>query len=92
MTSPQTIPFVNCRGETLVGVLYFAAAASNAAALLCHGMESDKSSAKLIFRAERLAVRGIHALRFDFSYVGESSDRFENLTDAQRWMRHWIGW
>jgi putative redox protein len=57
-----------------------AAGRAGGAVILCHGMESDKNSEKLIFLARRLAERGILALRFDFAYVGESSGRFEDIT------------
>jgi alpha/beta superfamily hydrolase len=60
------------RGDTLVGMLHRPAENNpRAAAILCHGMESDKNSEKLIFLGRQLAQRGILALRFDFSYVGE---------------------
>jgi pimeloyl-ACP methyl ester carboxylesterase len=50
------------------------------AAILCHGMESDKNSEKLVFLSRELARRHIFALRFDFSYAGESSGKFEDIT------------
>jgi alpha/beta superfamily hydrolase len=40
-------------------------------------MESNKDSEKLIFLGQQLAQRGILTLRFDFSYVGESSGKFK---------------
>jgi hypothetical protein len=59
------------RGDTLVGVLHHPVENNSAgAAILCHGMESDKNSEKLIFLGRQLAQRGILTLRFDFSYVG----------------------
>lgn len=77
----QRISFTNSRGDTLVGVMHHAANDQiGGAVILCHGMESDKNSEKLIFLGRQLAQRGIAALRFDFSYVGESSAKFENIT------------
>jgi putative redox protein len=77
----QLISFTNSRGDTLAGVLHHAARSKHGGAvILCHGMESTKNSEKLIHLAEQLAERGIHALRFDFSYVGESSGKFEDIT------------
>ncbi len=77
----ERISFTNSRGDTLAGVLHHPGQNNPAgAAILCHGMESDKNSEKLIFLARQLAERGILALRFDFSYVGESSGRFEDIT------------
>jgi putative redox protein len=43
-------------------------------------MDSDKNSEKLIVLSRALAERGILTLRFDFSYVGESSGKFEDIT------------
>ncbi len=79
-TLEEKIHFTNSRGELLSGVLHVPASAARAAALLCHGMDSSKESRKLVFLAEALAARGILALRFDFSFAGESSGRFEDLT------------
>ena len=77
----EKITFENCRGDTLSGVLHHPAAENpNGAVILCHGMESDKNSEKLIFLGRQLAEKGILALRFDFSYVGESSGKFADIT------------
>jgi putative redox protein len=77
----EKITFVNTDGDTLSGVLHHPSQARSAGAvILCHGMESDKSSAKLIFLGRALAEKGIVSLRFDFSYVGESSGKFEDIT------------
>ena len=77
----EKISFTNCRGDTLSGVLHHAEKHSaRGAVILCHGMESDKNSQKLVFLSRELARRAIHALRFDFSYVGESSGKFEDIT------------
>jgi len=77
----QPISFTNSRGDTLVGVLHDAAKdRTNGAVILCHGMESDRNSEKLIFLDRHLAQRGILTMRFDFSYVGESSGKFEDIT------------
>ena len=65
----------------LSGVLHYPAAAkANGAVILCHGMESDKNSEKLIFLGRKLAAAGVLALRFDFAYVGESSGKFADIT------------
>jgi dipeptidyl aminopeptidase/acylaminoacyl peptidase len=77
----ERISFANSRGDKLSGVLHLpAGAAPRGAVILCHGMESDKNSEKLVFLGETLASRGILALRFDFSYVGESTGKFEDIT------------
>ncbi len=48
--------------------------------VLCHGMESTKEGTKHQALAARLDALGYASLRFDFSYVGESEGRFEDLT------------
>jgi len=81
MTNEEALRFCNSRGDTLSGVLHHPAAGKpNGAAILCHGMESDKNSEKLILLARKLAQQGILALRFDFACVGESSGKFEDIT------------
>ena len=77
----ERISFTNACGDTLIGVLHHPVENNSAgAAILCHGMESDKNSEKLIFLGRQLAERGILTLRFDFSYVGESSGKFADIT------------
>jgi pimeloyl-ACP methyl ester carboxylesterase len=75
------ILFRNCRGDTLSGVLHHPEANSaGASVILCHGMESNKNSDKLVLMSDALAARGILTLRFDFAYAGESSGKFEDIT------------
>lgn len=76
----ESIFFTNSRGDTLSGILHHPAAAVRGAVILCHGMESNKNSEKIVGVAEALAARGILALRFDFSYAGDSSGNFEDIT------------
>jgi putative redox protein len=77
----QRVSFANSHGETLVGVLHHPSSQTlHGAIILCHGMESNKDSEKLVLLGQELAQRGILALRFDFSYVGESSGKFEDIT------------
>lgn len=77
----EKITFANCRGETLSGVLHHPAQDPvRGSVILCHGMESGKSSDKLVLLSHTLTGFGLVALRFDFSYVGESSARFEDIT------------
>jgi alpha/beta superfamily hydrolase len=73
-----TIPSMN--GAILSAILHHPMRSPQGAAILCHGMESEKNSEKLIFLAQSLAERGILALRFDFRYVGESSGKFADIT------------
>jgi putative redox protein len=77
----EKITFDNARGETLSGVLHHPIGSDpHGAVILCHGMESDKNSEKLIYLGRKLAEAKVLALRFDFAYVGESSGKFEDIT------------
>jgi dipeptidyl aminopeptidase/acylaminoacyl peptidase len=81
MGSDERVTFRNPRGQTLVGILHHPAAnQSNPAAILCHGMESNKKSEKLVALGRQLPERGILTLRFDFGCSGESGGRFEEIT------------
>ena len=79
--SEEKIIFNNTRGDRLSGVLHHPhSALGNGAVILCHGMDSDKNSDKLIFLGRTLAAIGVLALRFDFAFVGESSGCFQDIT------------
>lgn len=76
----EKVSFVNLRGQTLDGVLHHPeAGTSRAGVILCHGMESNKESDKLVLLSRDLARHGLLALRFDFAYAGESG-KFEAIT------------
>jgi len=75
------VSVTNCRGNCLSGVLHHPSSGPpRGAVILCHGMDSNKESDKLVFLGRALAQRGLLTLRFDFAYVGESSGRFEDIT------------
>jgi pimeloyl-ACP methyl ester carboxylesterase len=77
----ERVSFTNSRGDTLSGVLHYPAqGAPRGAVILCHGMESNKESEKLVYLGRAMAQRNIMVLRFDFRYVGESSGKFEDIT------------
>jgi len=79
----EKILFNNSRGDRLSSVLHHPSEPrATGSVILCHGMESDKNSEKLVFLSQSLAGRGILTLRFDFAYVGESSGKFEDITYA----------
>ncbi len=79
--SEEKIFFPNARGDILSGVLHHPERnPARGAVILCHGMESDKNSEKLVVVGRELARRGVLAMRFDFAYVGESTGKFEDLT------------
>ena len=75
------VTFENCRGEKLAGVLHVPdRGPSRAGVVLCHGMESSKSSAKIATMTEFLRDRGLTALRFDFAGSGESAGDFAEIS------------
>ena len=77
----ETISLGSSNGKTIAGVLHHPAGElPRGAVILCHGMESSKNSEKLVYLARVLAKRGFLALRFDFAYAGESSEKFEDIT------------
>lgn len=80
----ERVTMTSRRGIRLAGVLHLPAGvagpAGRPAVILCHGMESTKEGAKHQALAARLTARGYVCLRFDFSYVGESGGRFEDIT------------
>lgn len=80
MKLEDRVSFPNGRGQTLAGVLHRPQKKSFAGAILCHGRESNKESEKIVALSRALAKREIAALRFDFSYVGESGGKFEDIT------------
>jgi pimeloyl-ACP methyl ester carboxylesterase len=77
----EKICFSRSGAKTIVGILHNPAGESpRGAIILCHGMDSSKDSEKLVSLGRGLARRGFLTLRFDFSYVGESSEKFEDIT------------
>jgi len=80
MIREERVAFHNARKQKLVGVLHRPATRADAAAILCHGMESSKESEKIVALSRQLAERGIFALRFDFAGSGESEGKFEEMT------------
>jgi pimeloyl-ACP methyl ester carboxylesterase len=74
----ERVVFASRRGVRLVGLWH--RAASPAGVILCHGMEACKEGVKSARLATELAAREVNALRFDFSYVGESEGSFLDLT------------
>ncbi|TFH26638.1 MAG: alpha/beta fold hydrolase [Myxococcales bacterium] len=77
---PERVEFPSRRGTLLVGDLQRAGPTLGPTLVLCHGMESTRQGTKQQAMAERFLPLGFSLLRFDFSYVGESEGRFEDLT------------
>jgi putative redox protein len=77
----EKISFTINGAKTIVGILHHPVGVSpRGAIILCHGMDSTKNSEKLVSLVRDLATRGFLTLRFDFAYVGESSEQFEDIT------------
>ncbi|HWP58187.1 MAG TPA: alpha/beta fold hydrolase [Candidatus Acidoferrales bacterium] len=71
--------FFNARGQLLRGVLHEPPLAPASGVILCHGMESNKQSEKIVALARELAELGVLALRFDFASASDG-DRFAEIT------------
>jgi pimeloyl-ACP methyl ester carboxylesterase len=79
--SEEKISFTSSSGKTLAGTLHHPLdELSRGTVILCHGMDSNRNSEKLGYLGRALAIRGILTLRFDFAYVGQSSEKFEDIT------------
>jgi len=76
----ERVEFPGRRGNRLVGDLLRSRDTIGPALVLCHGMESTRGGTKQTAMVERFVPKGWSVLRFDFSYVGESDGRFEDLT------------
>lgn len=76
----ERVEFASRRGNLLVGDLHRAAKDLGPTLVLCHGMESTRQGTKQQAIVERFVPLGFSVLRFDFSFVGESEGRFEDLT------------
>lgn len=76
----ERVEFPGRRGNLLVGDLHRRGDDCSRALVLCHGMESSRGGTKQTAIVERFVPKGYTVLRFDFSFVGESDGRFEDLT------------
>ncbi len=76
----EPVEFASRRGNVLVGDLHRPRHANGTILVLCHGMESTRRGNKQRAIVERFGPAGYTILRFDFSYVGDSEGRFEDLT------------
>jgi len=76
----ERVEFVSRRGTRLVGEVFHAQRDPQPWLVLCHGMESTRGGTKQQAIVEHFVSRGLSVLRFDFSYVGDSEGRFEDLT------------
>jgi uncharacterized protein len=80
----EPVTMTSRRGVRLAGLLHLPGGPrpphQRPVIVLCHGMESTKEGTKHQALAARLTALGYACLRFDFSYVGDSGGRFEDLT------------
>jgi alpha/beta superfamily hydrolase len=77
----EKIRFQNSRGDTLVGVAHWPDGKGPfPGALVCPPFQANKDHLTSVTIARSLAEKGILAIRFDFSFIGESSGKFEDIT------------
>lgn len=76
----ERVEFPGRRGNVLVGDLHRPSDTVGPALVLCHGMESTRGGTKQTAIVERFVPKGWTVLRFDFSFVGDSGGKFEDLT------------
>ena len=74
----KRVEFVNCRGETLVGMLH--GEPKDRAVVSCHGMLSGKDGVKHTRLASELERHALPLLRFDFAGRGESQGSVFDMT------------
>ncbi len=82
----ERVTFFNSLGQRLAGRLHTARALAGSlgpTVVLAHGMLSTKDGTKQVALARVLSELGFSVLRFDFSFVGESEGRFEEITFSQ---------
>lgn len=81
----RRVTFENARGERLAGVLHSPEqGALSAGAVLCHGMESNRNSPKIVAMSRALAHGGLAALRFDFAGSGDSAGTFAEISYSRQ--------
>jgi len=83
MIKTSRVYFPNTKNQRMAGYLNSPSSPGSQnlpGILVCHGMLSNKDSRKHQQIAERLAARGFLVLRFDFSFVGESEGKLEEMT------------
>jgi pimeloyl-ACP methyl ester carboxylesterase len=92
----EKVVFRNSLGQRIVGILHGPGSGPGLGPtiILCHGMMSAKEGTKQKAFARAFEESGFSALRFDFSFCGESEGRFEEITFAQEVddLRHAVLW
>ncbi|MFQ5914172.1 MAG: alpha/beta hydrolase [Nitrospinota bacterium] len=90
MAITERVQFQNLKGQEIAGYLDSPAPGEKPArrfesggppgVLVCHGMLSNKDSRKHQRFAQQLTAHGFLVLRFDFSFVGDSGGKLEEMT------------
>lgn len=76
----EPVEFPSRQGRLLVGDLFRPAPGAGDWIVLLHGMESCRGGTKQLAMTEHAIAAGYGVLRFDFSFVGDSEGRFEDMT------------
>lgn len=82
----ERVTFFNGLGQRLAGCLHAGRGSGGRlgpTVVLAHGMLSTKDGTKQVALARVLSELGFSVLRFDFSFVGESEGKFEDITFSQ---------
>ena len=79
----EKVFFSNSRGARLSGRIYSAEGGENKGVIFCHGLFSTKDGYKITSLAEDIVAAGYTLLTFDFSFVGESDGKIEDLSVLQ---------
>lgn len=80
--SAQAVAFENARQERLAGTLHNGV--QPAMVITCHGLFSNKDTAKHVFLAECMASHAVGTLRFDFAGCGASDGRLLGTSYSHR--------
>ncbi|HNV47286.1 MAG TPA: alpha/beta hydrolase [Spirochaetota bacterium] len=79
----ERVEFRNGRNQRIAGRLHRADPPASAGAIFCHGLFSTKDGYKITRLADDIRAAGLTLLAFDFSFVGESEGRIEDLSIEQ---------
>jgi pimeloyl-ACP methyl ester carboxylesterase len=79
----EKVFFPNNLGQRLAGKIYRGDVPSRRGVIFCHGLFSTKDGYKITSLAGDMVAAGFTLLAFDFSFVGESGGRLEDLSVLQ---------
>ncbi len=75
--------FLNNLGQRISGRIYREDPVSRKGIIFCHGLFSTKDGYKITALAENIVKAGYSLMTFDFSFVGESDGKLEDLSVIQ---------